>query len=365
VAEEEDVPEKPMPAIPDNPGAIMRGVRFNSIAVLDTVVQNVPASMGALTSQTLSSYAANTLGMEVVSKEDLRRLVSFQQLQQLVGCDGDACNEATALAQSIGVSRILTSTLGKIGDRFQLSVVAMDASTGKVIGRVTREIQSEEEILENARDLCHFALRHKLRESKGYVRVVVNTIAAQIAVDGLVVGISPLPIPLRLRGGNHAIHVEKKGFFPFDGSVGVEAGKEARVEVTLIAKSTLQLAGGVYLPWAGGTAGVALVLAAISVYGYETALARCRQYDLNSSFCSSPGQLRSSLDLFTLSSASSYVKFWDGVGIYGGLSSGIVGAASVALFAAWFITGLGAGGDQPPASTMQVDLTPTGPVLRF
>lgn len=358
--------EKPVPALPDNPGAVEKGLRDNSIAVLDTVVQSVPATLGALTTQTLSSYAANSLGMDVVSKDDLRKLVSYQQLQQLVGCDGDTCNHATALAQSLGVSRILTSTLGRIGDRFQLSVVAMDTSTGKVIGRATREIQTEEEILENARDLCHFALRHMQRESKGYIRVVVSTTAAQIAIDGQAAGVSPLPTPLRIPAGNHAVHVEKKGFLPFDGAISVEAGKEARVEVTLIAKSVIQLAGGQYLPWAGATAGIALVVGAVSIYGYETALAKCKQYELDSVLCSSPGQQRVPLDSITLASASSYVKFWGNeVGFYGGISSAVVGAASLALFTAYFITGLGAGGDEPPPALVHVDITPAGPVLRF
>jgi hypothetical protein len=348
----------PAPAPPVN--------RANSVAVLDTSVQNVPPTLGALTTQTMSSYAANTLGMEVISKDDLRKLVSYQQLQQLVGCDTDTCNHAAGLSQSLGVQRILTSTLGRIGNRFQLSVVAMDTTTGKVVGRVTREIQNEEEILENARDLCHFALLHAQRDSKGYVRVTVNSVGAQIAIDGTTSGVSPLPVPARVAEGKHSIHVEKKGFLPFDGALTVEAGKEARVEVTLIAKSAISLAGAQYLPWAGATAGVALLGGAISIYGYETALARCKQYDLDSVLCASPGQLRVPLDSITLASSRTYIQFWgNGVGFYGGIASAVVGAASIALFTAYFITGLGAGGDEPPPASVHLDVTAAGPVLRF
>jgi hypothetical protein len=336
------------------------------VAVLDTSVQNVPPALGALTTQTMGSYAANTLGMEVISKDDLRKLVSYQQLQQLVGCDTDTCNHAAGLAQTLGVQRILTSTLGRIGTSYQLSVVAMDTVTGKVIGRATREIQSEEEILENARDLCHFALLHEQRDSKGYVRVAVNSVGAQITVDGAVAGVSPLPVPVRVLAGKHSIHVEKKGSLPFDGALTVEPGKESKVEVTLIAKSAISLAGGQYLPWAGATAGIALVGGAISIYGYETALARCKQYDLDSVACASPGQQRIPIDSITLASSKSYIQFWgNGVGFYGGIASAVVGAASIALFTAYFITGLGAGGDEPLPAAVRLDATAAGPVLRF
>jgi hypothetical protein len=342
------------------------GVRPNSLAVMDTVSQNVPESMAALTTQTLSSYAANTLGLDVVAKDDLKRLVSFQQLQQLAGCDGDTCSHAAELAQQLGVERIMTSTLGRIGDRFQLSVVVMDTASGRVSGRATREILSEDEITENARDLAHFAIKHEQRESKGYIRITVNVTAAKIDIDGAQFGVSPLPTPARVLAGTHKVHVEKEGFLQFDGAIDVEVGKESHVDVSLIAKKDIKVAGAGYLPWAGVTLGLAVAGGAVSIYGYYTALNKCKEYELDSVLCAT-GKPPNQVTYTGLNQAKQYVAFWgNGVAFYGGIASGVVGAVSVALFTAYFITGLGAGGDEPlPLNTVHLEPTPGGLALRF
>ena len=337
--------------------------RKNSVAIMDTVAQNAPDALAALMTQTISSYAANNLGMDVIAKDDIKKQVSFSQLQQLAGCDGDSCPQAANLGQTLSVEKILTSTLGKIGDRFQLSVVVMDVATGKVTGRGTREIRTEDEIVENARDLAHFAIKNEQRESKGYIRISVPVTGAQIIIDGSAYGVSPLATPARELAGNHTVHVEKKGFLPFDGAVTVEVGKESGVEVKLIPKSEVKLAGAGFLPWAGVTLGLAVAGGALSIYGYEHALSECKQWQLDSAIC---GQPTTPATLSQLTAAKNDVQLWGNeIAFYGGISSGVLGALSVALWTAYFIAGVGAAGDEPPAQTTfqlapTLHLTPTG-----
>jgi hypothetical protein len=349
------------PARADEPSKI----RKNSVAVMDTVAQNVPDALAALTTQTITSYVANNLGMDVIAKDDVKRLVSFQQLQQLSGCDAETCAHAADIGQALGVEKIVTSTLGKIGDRFQLSVVAMDVATGRATGRGTRELRSEDEIVENARDLVHFALKNEQRESKGYARITVNSVGAQIILDGAPYGVSPLATPVRLLAGRHSVRVDKQGFIPFDGAITIEVGKESAVEVALIPKKEITVAGVGYLPWAGATLGVAVVAGGLSIASYYHALNICRQWQLDGSNCAVSGKSAPPATLSQLTAAQNTVEFFGnqttiagkttyGAAFYGGIAAGALGAASVALFSAYFITGAasagGGGGDQPPGT---------------
>jgi hypothetical protein len=340
-------------------------IKKNSVAVMDTVPQNVPAALAALTTQTITSYVANNLGLDVIAKDDIKRLVSFQQLQQITGCDSGSCAQAGDVGKALGVEKIVTSTLGKIGDKYQLSVVAMDVATSKATGRGTRELRSEDEIVENARDLVHFALKNEQRESKGYARISVNSLGATIVLDGQVYGVSPLATPVRLLAGRHTIHVEKDAFIPFDGAIDIEVGKESGVEVKLFPKASVQVAGVGYLPWAGATLGLAVVGGGLSIASYYHALNICRQWQLDSSGCAVAGKSAPPATLSQLTAAQNTTEFFGnqtiiagkttyGAAFYGGIASGALGAVSVVLFSAYFITGrtaTGGGGDEPGIPT--------------
>jgi len=334
--------------------------KVNSVAVLDTVPQNVSDAFAALTTQTLSNYATNTLGMDVIAKDDLRKLVSFEQMQQLTGCETGSCSQAANIGDRLGVEKIMTSTLGKIGEKYQLSVVVMDVHTGKVTGRGSRELRSEDEILENAKDLAHFALKNEQRESKGYVRITVPFTGAKIAIDGAPYGVSPLATPVRLLAEKHAIHIEKDGYLPYDTSVVVEVGKELALEAQMVKKSDIKVAGAGFLPWAGATGGLAVVGAGLSFWAYKRAQAICQQYALDSKNCSVPGQEPNKVSLSTLNARKADVDLYGNkVAFYGAIASGVLGATSVVLFSAYFLSGRGSGGDAPEANTTY-RVEPTG-----
>lgn len=333
--------------------------RPNSVAVMDTQPQNVSDAIAALTTQTIASYLANNLGMDVVAKDDLKRLVNFEQQRQLLGCDSDACAQAAPVGEALGVEKLLTSTIGRIGERLQLSVIVLDVVSSKVTGRMTREIRTEDEIVENARDLAHFAVKKEPRESKGYARIEVPSVGASIILDGAAYGVSPLATPARLLAGRHAVRVEKEGFIPFDGSVQIDVGKETILEVKLIPKKDIKVAGAGFLPWAGAAAGVAVVAGVVSGWSYSKANALYTDTYLNEDKPISKSELdqaRKDVDFF--GNTVHYYSAW---------SAGILGGVSVGLFSAYFLSGLGAGGDEPPAvaPAFTVEPTPDGVAIRF
>lgn len=336
------------------PATTAGGARPNSVAVMDTVAQGDVQAYAALATQTISSYAANNLGLEVISKDDVRNRISVEQQRQLLGCDAEACQQAANIGEVLNVERIITSTLGRIGERYQLSLVVMDVASSRVTGRATREVRSEDELVENVRDLVHFAVRGEVRESKGYARILVNAVGAKIVVDGQEY-VSPLPTPLRLLAGPHMIYVSKEGFIPFEGAIDVTAGQERLLEVKLIAKKEIRVAGAGFLPWAGATLGASLLAGAASGYFY---------WDANNIY-----QTRYKADAITkaeLDQAQADIEFRGNVlHRYTAWGAGVLGGVSVALFSAYFLSGLGAGGDAPGADAPMFEPTADGFAVRF
>jgi hypothetical protein len=315
---------------------------------------------------------ANVLHLDTVTLADLRKAVSAERLNQLTGaCHSESCSQSSDLGRMFGAEKLLTSTLGRIGDRFQLTVVIMDAATSRAVARGTRELRTEAEILENARDLAHFVLRNEQRDSRGYARITVNAQLAQITVDGSESGVSPLATPLRLPAGKHTLSVTKEGFLPFEGALTVQPGVETTLDVLLLSRKNVTVAGAGVLPWAGATAGVAVVGGALSIASYYKALGICREWSLDSRACHVPGQPLKTATTADLQTAESQVTLYGKqLATYGGIASGVVGGVSVALFSAYFIVGLrsgGGGGDQPSPDVVAPSLEPSpgGFVLRF
>src|SRR5690606_21653432 len=169
----------------------------------------------------------------------------------------------------------------------------------------------------------------------------------------------------------------------FEGAVEIEVGKESVVEVTLLPKSEVKVAGAGFLPWAGATGGVAIAAGVVSALAYLHALDICTQFQLDldaeTPRCYKPGSPVTAVSLgdklkpdgtveeMGLASARREVDFYGNtVHLYSAWGAGILGGVSVALFSAYFLSGLGAGGDVPAsAPALAVEPTMDGFRIRF
>jgi len=70
----------------------------------------------------------------------------------------------------------------------------------------------------------------------GTVRLTVSEPGATVVVDGEPVGKTPLPDPMVLDLGKHALSVSKPGFETFNQAVAIGGGGETNVTLTLVAK---------------------------------------------------------------------------------------------------------------------------------
>jgi hypothetical protein len=330
----------------------------SSLAVLETNTNGLPDRLGALVSQAIGEYAANELRRQVVSKEDIRRLVTFEMQKQLLGCDSAACETVGSVGEALGVARIVTSRLTAVGDRLMLGVVVLDVRNQTAVGRATREVRAEAELPEAVRDAVHFALTQTERESKGYARIE-GPAGAQVVVDGAALGVLPM-LPVRLPKGRHVVQVEKPGFLPLESTIEILVGKEALLEAKLLPTSDVKVAGLALLPWASATAALAVVSGGLSGYFYVDARkAYQERYLVDPAGTGVPGPITR----VELEKARDYVDFrGNTLAYYSAWTAGILGGVSVVLFSAYAVAGAGAGSG---GDAVAVEPRPDGVVLSF
>lgn len=327
----------------------------SSVAVMDTVAQGASEAAARTVTEVMAAYASDVLKLEVSTNKDFQDRISFEQARQLTGCETGSCDGASNVGNMLGVAKLVTSSLGQLGSRLTLTVGAMDVRTSTVLFRSSRDVKSEAELTENARDLIHYVLTGQPRESMGYARIESTESGALVTIDGEMRGVTPLATPIRLLAGRHQIIVSKNGFIPIEGAVEIEVGKETLFEAKLLAKSDVKVAGLSFVPWAGAAAGVAAVLGGMSGYFY---------YDANRIYQDT--YLKDSITKSELDKARDDIDFrGNTLHYYSAWGAGIMAGVSVALFSAYFISGVGAGGDAPADASLPIEPTGDGFAIRF
>src|SRR5262245_19546785 len=76
-------------------------------------------------------------GAQVVSAQDLTVMLGLDRQRQLMGCTGGKC--ITELTSTLGVDALVTGDVARLsGERFQLNLRMLDASTGQRVRTYTK-----------------------------------------------------------------------------------------------------------------------------------------------------------------------------------------------------------------------------------
>lgn len=327
----------------------------SSVAIMDTVAQGASESSARMVVEVMAAYASENLGLKVTTTRDFEERVTFEETRQLTGCETGSCEEAGNIGNMLGVGRLVSSSLGQLGSKLTLTVSAMDVRTSEVLFRASRDLRSDAELTEGARDLIHYVLTGQQRDAMGYARIEASEPGALVTIDGEMRGVTPLQTPVRLLAGRHRITVSKNGFIPIEGAIELEAGKEVVFEAKLLAKSDVKVAGLSFVPWAGAAAGVAAVLGGMSGYFYYDANRIYKDvYQKDAITKSELDQAREQIDF--RGNTLHYYSAW---------GAGVMAGVSVALFSAYFISGTGAGGDASSEGGLGIEPTGDGFSVRF
>ncbi|HBU49009.1 MAG TPA: hypothetical protein DEB46_11930 [Myxococcales bacterium] len=94
----------------------------------------------------LASFSEDQRFTAVISGKDIRNLLDLEQQKAVSGCDEAAC--LAQLGNALNVGHLLTSSLGKVGGQYSLSLRIMDTEAAKVIVREQAMVAGEDKLPE-------------------------------------------------------------------------------------------------------------------------------------------------------------------------------------------------------------------------
>lgn len=202
------------------------------LAVLDMKDKGVGPDVASL----LTSVASNRLSeigiFQVISREDIKNMLSHQQDQILLGCVAEDC--LVKIGGALGAENLVAGTVGKVGEKYVIGLQRIDVRGAKVVKRVEREFEgSRDKLLEEVRNAAYKVVEDILVEQSGKLILSVSEEGADVSVDQKTVGASPLP-SLDIPAGPRDIRVSKKGFVDWVRTVQVDPKQTRMEDVTLI-----------------------------------------------------------------------------------------------------------------------------------
>jgi hypothetical protein len=75
---------------------------------------------------------------DVISSRDIQALLGVERQRQLLGCGEDSKSCMAELSGALGARFVLTGSLAKLGDAYQLTLSTLDSQKAQPIGRATR-----------------------------------------------------------------------------------------------------------------------------------------------------------------------------------------------------------------------------------
>lgn len=203
------------------------------LAMMDLKADDADALL-ARNLASIVSVELQSLGIfQIITYEDLQSSLGFERDRQLLGCDDSDC--LAQIAGALGVDRLMTGRLGRIGETFVLNFTIINLSRGaRAEARVTRSVRGADALLAELKSAIGELTGGILEGLSGFIEPKVSEPGAEIRLDGKLLGVSPVA-PLRFASGTHQLRVSKSGYIDWARDVTIEAGKEVlAVDVVLV-----------------------------------------------------------------------------------------------------------------------------------
>lgn len=205
------------------------------IAVLDLEVKKgVPQEASALLSDRLRLELLATKKFKVLDRKNMDVILKEQGFQ-LLGCTTSEC--IVEVGQLLGVEKIVTGNIGKLGETYYISVSMSNVETGEVERMADEEHTGEigqlfEVMARVARNLAgeEFAV---VKEVTGGLQVTSSPQGARIILDGKEVGTTPIKLD-KIKVGEHTLRVTKEGYSDGAKKVPIKPDRLTSANVTLV-----------------------------------------------------------------------------------------------------------------------------------
>ncbi len=205
---------------------------------------------------------------EVLSKEDLKAVLSFEAQKQVLGCSDTDC--LAEISGALGVANLVSGSVGKVAEEYILSLRLTDR-LGNELARESRRGIALEDLTREVEGAGRFLVRSLLEGMQGELVVRVSESGADIELDGKLIGVSPLG-KLALPGGPHRVRVSKKGFITWSRDVTVDAEQALVVDASLVPSlefiEDYESKAGRWRTWAWISGGVGVAALAFGGYNY-------------------------------------------------------------------------------------------------
>jgi hypothetical protein len=136
-------------------GGALCAKEIPKVAVWNLEERNIPAAYAKELTSILVSEIAKLKIYEVYSQDNVRTLVGWTAERMALGCTDTKC--LTALGQ-MDITKLISGSVGKIGDRYSVSLNLFDTQNARVENAVSEFGRSENELI----DAVQNALRNLL-----------------------------------------------------------------------------------------------------------------------------------------------------------------------------------------------------------
>jgi len=190
------------------------------IAVLEIIPHGVSSSLAKNLSQLLTSRLGQYQHFQVISGEEIKVLLGFEESKQLLGCADDISCLAE-VGGALGADMLAAGTLGKMGDALVLNLILMDMQKTMVQNRVSVSWRGrEEDLIELISPYVKYLVEgERATEYQGSLEILTNRKGATVFLDDKRVGRTPLKKPLSLTIGKHIVKIRYPEYIDFQQEV--------------------------------------------------------------------------------------------------------------------------------------------------
>ena len=293
--------------------------RRRRVAVRDVELgdPSLPKLLGdSLSSVIASELQARSQGrFEVMSKGDLRRLISRQEEALMMGCNDSSC--LMDLASLAEADNLITASVNKLGERSILTIELLDAKLQTVLRRQAIAWRGDPSgLVELARACLAWIIEGpEASKLRGNLQVVADQDEAAVYINGKSQGETPIDLFPDLTIGLHEVRINKDGFVAFDAPVVVNPGETTLLQATLIDESTLRPWYMSWWVWSGATVLVGgATTAIVMTQGYGGSIPLCLSDCERDPWYTTPtGITGIALGALTLSGSAWLAWNWDDV----------------------------------------------------
>jgi hypothetical protein len=306
------------------------------IAVLDLKDKGVGSEVASLLTGVVSTRLAEIGIFDVISREDVKNILTHEQDKMLLGCSDESCY--INIGDILGAPYLVAGEVGMVGEKYVIGLQRIDVKATRVSKRVDRQFSgSREKLLREVGNAAYKVVEDILQKRSGRLVLSVSEEGADVSVDGKTLGVSPLA-SLRIPAGPRDVRVAKKGFVDWARTIQIEPDGVQALEVTMIPSADFiadfEARAGSMRTWAWITlsACVALEATAVALRTYTYLEYDPIENDYNNS------------NFRGMTAAEFYARYKDDMDRaeimdYAALAAGIVGVGVGVLAAYLFIEG--------------------------